>query len=301
MKYVLFLLLCANMAFAQKCIPFVRLDTFKTMMQDASQAQANLSQRFTFLHTPDIYKTPNGVLYDVYTKKIGSKKVEGERITKDSIVHTFHYWEPKTEVKWQGKGILIPPENKTITVRGLFLPYYYWVKNHNSIQQLDDFSIHLFLTESFQYSCNNYGQVTVKPACVIIGADSIVLDSATLKTYYILKHKPLYNSYILQKTLDCIIPTLQDTFYTPRPLPKDAVLYKKGRLEYWYDFPVFDKKNQNLCVAIVLKQKGYYNGAIKSKWTPKMQAALRKYQKGYGLAVGKIDLETLNTLNISPN
>jgi hypothetical protein len=102
MKHFLFFLflLCANTTLAQKCIPFMRLDTLKTMMEILPKPDE--VRKFVFVHTPDVYKTPSGVLYEVYTKKIEGKKIPYQFVNFDSTMRSPPIWvrnDVKTDLR----------------------------------------------------------------------------------------------------------------------------------------------------------------------------------------------------------
>lgn len=188
MKLILLLLLCANMAFAQSEItpfPFDTVGFPKVFIQDMQ-----MSNYYAFVYLPDIYETPDGKRYEVFTKK--KKRIDASMQTYETLKEWYHY-PPRLERKPNAdlpKGTkLIDPVYQAVTTQKEVLPATSkWVERRGDSSTLHynvDFAhVVIFLEVPAQYQTMISKYEELKPARKIVGKDTVTLDSATLFQYY---------------------------------------------------------------------------------------------------------------------
>jgi Putative peptidoglycan binding domain len=308
MKHFFFLLflLCANTTFAQSEIVAFPFDTTGTALPKAFIQKPESGDCYAFVYQPDIYATPDGKRYEVFTKK---RKGIGSTINYTTIKEWHHFpprLERKPNVKIPESMQLLDPVYKEIkTQKEIIAASTKWQRRQGDVNCL---SVQPVFAQVFclvevpaQYQTILEKLEEVQPARKVIGKDTIALDSATLFNYYWEVKEKMQVTYKkrISTTKGRIFYT--DTFYAPIPLPKDAVLAEKGGISGWKKILCADCNlisSRLPKIQLVLQKKGYYKGKIDGIIGDKMKKALIQFQKDNQLPIGALDVQTLKALGI---
>jgi hypothetical protein len=306
MKYLLFLLflLCANTTFAQSEtveFPFDTVSFPKMGLIPNPEAGAC----YAFIYQPDIYATPDGKRYQVFTKK---RKCIEPTINYTTIKEWYHFpprLERKPNVKTSENMQLLDPVYKEITVqKEVVHASTKWVAKRgdpNCLSVQPVFAQVFCLVEvPAQYQTIIEKLEEVQPARKVIGKDTVALDSAALFNYYWEVKEKRQVTYRQRTSITKGRICYTDTFYAPIPLPKDAVFVEKGSVSEWKKvFCGCRMRNPIPDIQLVLEKKGYYKGEIDGVISRRMRKALKKFQKDNGLPIGALDLQTIKALGIN--
>jgi Putative peptidoglycan binding domain len=307
MKHLLFFLflLCANTTFAQSETPEFPFDT--TGLPKTFIEKPETGACYAFIYQPDIYATPDGKRYEVFTKK----RKYMEPAYNYTTIKEWHHFLPRLERK---PNVEIPENIQLLD------PVYKEIKTQNEViaastiwqrkrGDANCLSVKPIFAQAFclveipaQYQTIVEKLEEVKPARKIIGKDTIALDSATLFQYYWEVKEKMQVMHSQRKIIKKGRVFYTDTFYCAEPLPKDAVLVEKGGISEWRKINCSDcgglRPSRLPEIQLVLQKKGYYKGNIDGVLGDKMKKALIQFQKDNKLPIGSIDLKTLKALGI---
>jgi Putative peptidoglycan binding domain len=306
MKHLLFLLflLCANTTFAQSEIPEFPFDTTGTALPKAFIQKIKTGKCYAFIYQPDIYATPDGKRYEVFTKK--RKSIEST--INYTTIKEWHHFPPRLErkpnVKIPESMQLLDPVYKEIkTQKEIIAASTKWQRRQGDVNCL---SVQPVFAQVFclvevpaQYQTILEKLEEVQPARKVIGKDTVTLDSAALFNYYweVKEKRQITYKKRISTTKGRIFYT--DTFYSPIPLPKDAVLTEKGGVSAWKRvFCGCRMRSPIPDIQLSLEKKGYYKGKIDGVISRKMRKALIQFQKDNKLPLGALDVQTVKALGI---
>jgi Putative peptidoglycan binding domain len=306
MKHLLFLLflLCANTTFAQSEITEFPFDTTEALLPKIFIQELKSGSCYAFIYQPDIYATPDGKRYELFTKKRKYMEPTYNYTTIKEWQHFPPRLERKPNVKIPENMQLLDPIYKELkTQNEATAASNRWHTKRGDVSCLGvkpDFAqVFCFVEVPAQYQITIEKLEEVQPARKVIGKDTITLDSAALFQYYweVKEKKQITYKKLSGITKNKIQYT--DTLYAPILLPKDAVLLEKGGIGEW-------KKIRCGCsmrspmpeIQLVLQKKGYYKGKIDGILGEKMKKALIQFQKDNKLPIGSIDLKTLKALGL---
>ena len=302
-----FLLLCANMAFAQSEIAAFPFDTVgfpKAFIQRPEGGDC-----YAFMYYPDIYVTPDGKQYEVFTKKKKYSNSVATCIKKDTIIEkTPLKWIQKSNLKLP-KGVkLLDPVYKEITTYKEIIPASVrWVFKKGDANCL---SINLEFAQVVclvEVPAQYYKQITAyemtKPPRKIIKKDTITLTNSEHFEYYWEASETKIHTRCSEYTHKKGVVKYVDTFYCAQTLPKDAVLVQKGSISDWKKVicggcSSYAGNQRVAAVQKSLKAKGYYKGKIDNVMNKKTKKAALRFQKDKNLPIGTLDLQTLKALGI---
>jgi hypothetical protein len=261
---------------------------------------------YAFVYLPDIYATPDGVRYEVFTKK---KKILQNLEQKYETRQVWHNYPPrlvqKPNISLPEGTKLIDPIYKSKEYRQEVVPATTkWISRRGveiNVNYDLDFA-HIFsvveVPAQYQTIVTQYDEV--KPARKVIGKDTVALDSAMLFQYYWEVHEKkliTYKKPFANKNSPII--SFTDTFYCKTILPKDAVLIKKGKPSKWQEvFRAPHGYGIIIDIQQALRDKGYYKGEIDDFFGKKTKAALIKFQKDNNLSVEILDRKTMEILDL---
>jgi Putative peptidoglycan binding domain len=322
MKHLFFLfLLCTNMAFAQSEnneFPFDTIGLPKVFIQQAESGSC-----YIFGYLPDTYQTTDGTLYKVYTKKPNNtppiceikrkfKKIKiSSRFVRKPNIHLPKGVKLIDPVyKKTTKQIVISPTSNRWTDRSRHYSSHCHSTNLNFIQQF------CWVEIPAQYE-NIITYQETKPAYKVIKKDTVVLDSASLFSYYMEANEFKMVAYEEDKI--CINGKIgyKDTLYVETcfnkdtvalkklypvatQLPISAVLIKKGGFSTWKTLICNEGcmfSTPTLEIQKALQKRGYDIGKIDGELNEKTKKALVQFQKDNGLPQGRFTKTFFELLN----
>jgi Putative peptidoglycan binding domain len=309
MKHLLSLLflLCANTTFAQSEtveFPFDTIGFPKAFVEKPEPGAC-----YAFVYQPDIYATPDGKRYEVFTKR---KKYSNPilKCTKtDTIIQKLPLkWVQKPNIKLpKGVKLLDPVYKETTIFRETVPKSVRWIiKNGyaNCMRTNTNFAQVFCLVE---VPAQHLEEITAykeqKPPRKIIKNDTIILTNTERFEYY----KEVSDTKV------CIFNTKYDiikrgkafyknTFYCAERLPKNAVLIEKGKISEWEKVVCVSctlKPAKTLEIQNALTAKGYYKGPLDNIMNRKTKKALKQFQKDNSLPIGSLDSRTKKALGVA--